>query len=69
MCITNSAAHGWPPPGRRGIGRWRKKLDDAKRRELAEAVISGCKTAPKMARVFGVSPPTVSWIVAARVAA
>jgi DNA invertase Pin-like site-specific DNA recombinase len=51
------------------IGGRRKKLDDTKRREIAEAVISGRKTAAQMARVFGVSPPTVSRIVAAHVAA
>jgi DNA-binding Lrp family transcriptional regulator len=45
------------------------KLDDTKRREIAEAVISGRKTAAQMARMFGVSPPTVSRIVAAHVAA
>ena len=45
-----------------------KKLDDTKRREIAEAVISGRKTAAQMARMFGVSPPTVSRIVAAHVA-
>jgi DNA invertase Pin-like site-specific DNA recombinase len=47
------------------IGGRRKKLDDTKRREIAEAVISGRKTAAQMARMFGVSPPTVSRIVAA----
>jgi transposase-like protein len=51
--------HGWR----------RKKLDDTKRREIAEAVISGRKTAVQMARMFGVSPQTVSRIVAAHVAA
>ena len=45
----------------------RKKLDDTKRREIAEAVISGRKTAAQMARMFGVSAPTVSRIVAAHV--
>jgi hypothetical protein len=50
------------------IGGRRKKLDDAKRREIAEAVISGRKTAAQMARMFGVSQPTVSRIVAAHVA-
>jgi DNA invertase Pin-like site-specific DNA recombinase len=49
------------------IGGRRKKLDDTKRREIAEAVMSGRKTAAQMARMFGVSPPTVSRIVAARV--
>jgi DNA invertase Pin-like site-specific DNA recombinase len=50
------------------IGGRRKKLDDTKRREIAEAVVSGRKTAAQMARMFGVSPPTVSRIVAAHVA-
>src|SRR4029079_17608855 len=47
------------------IGGRRKKLDDIKRPEIAEAVISGRKTAAQMARLFSVSPPTVSRIVAA----
>jgi transposase-like protein len=51
------------------FGMRRKKLDDTKRREIAEAVISGRKTAAQMARMFGVSAPTVSRIVAAHVAA
>jgi DNA-binding CsgD family transcriptional regulator len=51
------------------FGMRRKKLDDTKRREIAEAVISGRKIAAQMARMFGVSPPTVSRIVAAHVAA
>jgi DNA invertase Pin-like site-specific DNA recombinase len=51
------------------IGGRRKKLDDTKRREIAEAVVSGRKTAAQMARMFGVSAPTVSRIVAAHVAA
>ena len=51
------------------IGGRRKKLDDAKRREIAEAVISGRKTAAQMARIFGISPPTVSRIIAAHMAA
>ena len=50
------------------IGGRRKKLDDAKRREIAEAVISGRRTAAQMARIFGVSPPTVSRIIAAHLA-
>jgi DNA invertase Pin-like site-specific DNA recombinase len=50
------------------IGGRRKKLDDAKRREVAEAVMSGRRTAAQMARIFGVSPPTVSRIVAAHIA-
>ena len=50
------------------IGGRRKKLDDIKRREIADAVVSGRKTAAQMARMFCVSPPTVSRIVAAHVA-
>jgi DNA invertase Pin-like site-specific DNA recombinase len=46
----------------------RQQLDDTKRREIAEAVLSGRKTAAQMARMFGVSPPTVSRIVAAHLA-
>jgi len=42
----------------------RKKLDAAKRREIAESVISGRKTGAKMARLSKVSAPTVSRIVA-----
>jgi len=50
------------------IGGRRKKLDETKRREIAEAVVSGRKTAAQMARMFGISQPTVSLIVAAYVA-
>jgi DNA invertase Pin-like site-specific DNA recombinase len=47
------------------IGGRRKKLDPAKRREIAESVISGRKTGAEMARLYDVSAPTVSRIVAA----
>lgn len=47
------------------IGGRRKKLDVAKRREIAESVISGRKSGADMARLYGVSQPTVSRIVAA----
>jgi DNA invertase Pin-like site-specific DNA recombinase len=47
------------------IGGRRKKLDQAKRREIAESVISGRKTGAEMARLYNVSQPTVSRIVAA----
>jgi DNA invertase Pin-like site-specific DNA recombinase len=47
--------------GRAG-GR-RKKLDAAKRREIAESVVSGRKSGAEMARLYGVSQPTVSRIV------
>lgn len=50
------------------IGGRRKKLDDAKRREIAESVISGRKSGADMARLYGVSQPTVSRIIAAHLA-
>jgi DNA invertase Pin-like site-specific DNA recombinase len=46
------------------IGGRRKKLDAAKCREIAESVISGRKTGAEMARLYNVSGPTVSRIVA-----
>jgi len=49
----------------RNIGGRRKKLDPAKRREIAESVISGRKTGAEMARPYNVSQLTVSRIVAA----
>ncbi len=49
------------------IGGRRKKCDDTKRREIAESVVSGRKSAADMARLYGVSQPTVSRIVAAHV--
>ena len=45
------------------VGGRRKKLDAAKRREIAESVISGRKTGAEMARLYNVSAPTVSRIV------
>ena len=54
---------------RRGrIGGRRKKLDAARRREIAESVISGRKSGADMARLYGVSQPTVSRIVAEHLA-
>lgn len=50
------------------IGGRRKKLDAAKRREIAESVVSGRKSGADMARLYGVSQPTVSRIVAAHIA-
>ena len=47
------------------IGGRRKKLDAGKRREIAESVISGRKTGADMTRLYNVSAPTVSRIVAA----
>jgi transposase-like protein len=46
-----------------GAGR-RKKLDAAKRREIAESVITGRKSGAEMARLYNISQPTVSRIVA-----
>lgn len=45
------------------VGGRRKKLDLTKRREIAESVITGCKTGAEMARLYGVSQPTISRIV------
>ena len=45
------------------IGGRRKKLDAAKRREIADGVISGRKSGADMARLYNVSQPTVSRIV------
>jgi DNA invertase Pin-like site-specific DNA recombinase len=50
------------------IGGRRKKLDETKRQEIAESVVSGRKSAADMARLYGVSQPTVSRIVAAHLA-
>src|SRR6516162_1808292 len=47
------------------VGGRRTKLDAAKRREIAESVISGRKTGAEMARLYNVSAPTVSRIVSA----
>jgi multidrug efflux pump subunit AcrA (membrane-fusion protein) len=47
------------------IGGRRKKLDPAKQREIAESVISGRKSGAEMARLYNVSQPTISRIVAA----
>jgi len=46
------------------VGGRRKKLDLAKRREIAESVITGRKSGAEMARLYGISQPTVSRIVA-----
>ena len=46
------------------IGGRRQKLDPVKRREIAESVISGRKTGAEMARLYNISQPTVSRIVA-----
>jgi DNA invertase Pin-like site-specific DNA recombinase len=46
------------------IGGRRKKLDATKRREIAESVVSGRKSGAEMARLYNISEPTVSRIVA-----
>ena len=46
------------------IGGRRKKLDAAKRREIVESVLSGRKSGAEMARLYDISQPTVSRIVA-----
>lgn len=46
------------------VGGRRKKLDAAKRREIAESVITGRKSGADMARLYNVSQPTASRIVA-----
>lgn len=46
------------------IGGRRRKLDPQKRREIAESVLSGRKSGAEMARLYDVSGPTVSRIVA-----
>ena len=42
------------------LGGRRKKLDAAKRREIAESVITGRKSGAEMARLYNVSQPTVA---------
>ena len=46
------------------VGGRRKKLDAAKRREIAESVFTGRKSGADMAGLYNVSQPTVSRIVA-----
>jgi DNA invertase Pin-like site-specific DNA recombinase len=43
------------------IGGRRKKLEAAKRREIAESVVSGRKSRAEMARLYGVSQLTVTF--------
>jgi len=47
------------------IGGRRRKLAEQQRREIAESVTSGRKSGAEMARLYGISEPTVSRIVAA----
>ncbi len=48
------------------VGGRRPKLNPKQRSEIADSVITGRKSAAEMARIFGVSQPTVSRIVAER---
>jgi DNA invertase Pin-like site-specific DNA recombinase len=48
------------------VGGRRPKLNSKQRSEIADSVLSGRKSAAEMARIFGVSQPTVSRIVAER---
>lgn len=50
------------------IGGGRKKLDVAKRWEITESVVFGRKSGAGMARLYNISQPTVSRIVAAHLA-
>ena len=46
------------------VGGRRRKLTPKQRAEVAESVLSGRQTAAERARIFGVSQPTVSRIIA-----
>jgi DNA invertase Pin-like site-specific DNA recombinase len=46
------------------VGGRRKTLDAAKRREIAESVITGRKSGADMARLYNIGQPTISRIVA-----
>jgi len=53
-----------------GQGRYLyRKLDAAKRCEIAKSVVTGRKSGADMARLYGVSQPTVSRIVVSHLAA
>jgi len=43
---------------------WLVTGQDGKRKEIAESVIAGRKSGAEMARLYNISPPTVSRIVA-----
>src|SRR5258708_789065 len=46
------------------IGGRRQKLEARKRPEIAESILSGRKSGADMARLYNVSQPTASWIMA-----
>ncbi len=64
ICECTSAGLAQARAKGRGGGR-RRKLADKQRREIAESVVSERKSGAEMARLYGVSEPTVSRIVAA----
>lgn len=67
--IRERTAAGRPSARAEGrLGGRRPKLNAAKRREIAESVITGRKTGAEMARLYGISQPTVSRIVAVHLA-
>ena len=51
------------------VGGRPRSLNDKQRREIADAVLSGRKTAADMARLFSVSPATISRVVAGKLSA
>jgi DNA invertase Pin-like site-specific DNA recombinase len=51
------------------VGGRPRSLNDKQRREIADAVLSGRKSAADMARLFGVSPATISRVVAGMLSA
>ena len=67
-CLRHSSPNSYRPAaaaraeGR--IGGRRRKLDAAKRKEIAESVLSGRKSGAEMARLYDVSQATASRIVA-----
>lgn len=46
------------------VGGRRRKLDAVQRRQIAESILSGARSGAEMARLHGISQPTVSRIVA-----
>ena len=50
------------------IGGRRKKLNAGKRKQVAESAVSGRKSGAEMARLYNISAPTVSRIIARQLA-
>ena len=51
------------------VGGRPRSLNDKQQREIADAVLSGRKSAAELARLFGVSPATISRVVAGMLSA